>query len=120
MILGEGLRTILAVRATFSGNSVHWAKTHYRRTRFTYAPVADIPNIDQIAIIMDHDDDVIRVVEGDCSAIKRSIIKVSFRRIELPDELRKIASVFVEASPAAFCGKIILVPPSDTVRSLNL
>jgi hypothetical protein len=61
---------------------------------------------------MDHDADIVRVVEGRCGAIKRGIIEVPLRRIDLPDELRKFALVCVVARPAAFGGKIILVLPS--------
>src|SRR5438876_6575897 len=60
---------------------------------------------------MDHDADVIRVIEGRCGAIERRIIEVPFRRGDFPDELCKIVSVCVVAGPAAFCRKVILVPP---------
>jgi len=60
---------------------------------------------------MDDDGDVIRVVEGRRRAIERGGIEMPFRRSELPNELRKIVSVFVVADPAAFRGKIILIPP---------
>jgi len=59
---------------------------------------------------MDHDVDVILVVEGRCAAIKRGIIEVPFRRSDPPNELRKVVPVFVVAGAAAFGGKIILVP----------
>ena len=62
---------------------------------------------------MDHDADMIRVVEGGCAPIERGIIEVPLRRSELPNELRKIAPVFVVAGPAAFRGKIKLVPPME-------
>ena len=68
---------------------------------------------DPPAVIMDHDGDVIRVVEGRRGAIERGIIEVPFRRSELPNQLRKIVPVFVVALPAAFGGKIILVPPLE-------
>jgi hypothetical protein len=60
---------------------------------------------------VDHDGDVIRIVEGRRAAIERGIIEVPLRRSDLPDELRKIVPVFVVAGPAAFGGEIILVPP---------
>jgi len=59
---------------------------------------------------MDHDADVIRVVEGRCCAIERGIIEILFRGSDLPDELREIVPVLIVADPAAFGGKIILVP----------
>ena len=65
------------------------------------------------AVIVDHDGDVIRVVEGRRRAIERGIIEVPLRRSKLPDELRKVVPVFVVAVPAAFGGKIILIPPLE-------
>src|SRR3712207_734946 len=62
---------------------------------------------------MDHDADVIRIVEGRGGAVKRGIIEVALRRGELPDELGKVVPVFVVADPAAFGGKVILVPPLE-------
>src|SRR5262249_24486283 len=56
---------------------------------------------------------MIRVVEGRCAAIKGGIIEVPLRRSDLPNELRKIAPVLLVARPAAFDGKIILVPPLE-------
>ena len=61
------------------------------------------------AVVMDHDADVIGVVEGRCAAIKRSIIEVPLGRGNLPNELRKVAPVFFIACPATVRGKIILV-----------
>jgi hypothetical protein len=65
------------------------------------------------AIIMDHDADMIRIVEGRCAGIERGIVEVPFWRSELPNELRKVVPVFIVAGPAAFRGKIILVPPLE-------
>src|SRR5262245_56023361 len=64
-------------------------------------------------IIMHHDCNVIRMVEGRCATIERRIIEVPLRRSKLPDELRKIVPVFVVACAAAFGGKIKLVPPFE-------
>ena len=38
-------------------------------------------------IVMDHDGDVIRIVEGRGTAIERRIIEIPLRRSKLPDEL---------------------------------
>ena len=65
------------------------------------------------AIIMDYDADVIRVIEGRGAAFERGIIEVPFRRSALPDELGKVVPVLLVAGPAAFGGKIILVPPLE-------
>src|SRR5260370_34033061 len=63
------------------------------------------------AIIMDHDADMIRIVEGRCAAIERGIVEVPFWRSDLPNELSKVVPGCIVANPAAFRGKIILVPP---------
>jgi hypothetical protein len=59
------------------------------------------------AVIMDHDADMIQVVEGRCAASERGIIEVPVRRSDLPNEPGKIVTVFVVAKPPAFCGKIV-------------
>ncbi len=63
------------------------------------------------AIIVNHDVDVIRIVEGCCAALERSIIEVPFRRSDLPNELGKIAPVSSIAGPATRRRKIKLIPP---------
>src|SRR5207253_1134752 len=65
------------------------------------------------AIIMDHDADMIRIVEGRCAALEGGIVEVPFWRSDLPNELRKVVPVFIVAGAAAFGGKIILVPPCE-------
>jgi hypothetical protein len=68
---------------------------------------------DPPAVIVNHDRDVIRVVEGRRCAIECSVVKVPIRRSDLPNKLRKVVAVFVVAEHAAFGGKIILVPPLE-------
>ena len=65
------------------------------------------------AVIVDHDADVIRVVEGRGAAIERGVIEVPLRRRDLPDELRKVVPVLVVAGAAAFGGEIVLIPPLE-------
>jgi hypothetical protein len=57
---------------------------------------------------MNHDADMIRIVEGRRGTIERGLIEVPLRRCELPDELGKVAPVFLVASPAALGGEIAL------------
>ena len=71
------------------------------------------------AVIMDHDGDVVRVVERRRSAIERGIVEIPFRRCDLPDELPEIVPIFVVAEHAAFSGKIILIPPLDSAFGGN-
>ena len=59
-------------------------------------------------VVVNHDCDMIGVVERRGGAIKRGIIEIPLRRSELPDELREVVPVFVVADPAAFGGEIIL------------
>src|SRR5262249_38600227 len=63
------------------------------------------------AVIVDHDGDVIRIVERRRAALESGIVEVPFWRSEPPNELGKIATVFVIAIAAAVGGEIILVPP---------
>src|SRR5215831_12969103 len=72
-----------------------------------------IRQCDSPPIIMNHDADVIRVVERCSTALERCTIKPPLRRRELPDESRKIVPVLVVAGPAALGGKIVLVPPFE-------
>jgi hypothetical protein len=65
---------------------------------------------------MDHDGNVVGIVEGRRGAIERGVIEVPLRRSEAPDELREILSVFVVADQAAFRGEIELVYP-DSLNS---
>jgi hypothetical protein len=60
---------------------------------------------------MDHDHDVIGVVERRCAAIEGRIVEVLLRRSELPNELIEIAPVLVVPGSATFGCKIELVPP---------
>src|SRR5918994_1927677 len=99
---------------TFKGNGRHgddrtFGKPLFQIVIFRFA----FSQAEPPAVIMDHDADVIRVVEGRCAAIERSIIEVPLRRSGLPNELGKVVAVCVVASPAAFRGEIILVPPFE-------
>src|SRR5690348_4156321 len=49
------------------------------------------------AVIMDHDADMIGIVEGGGAALEGGLVEVPFGRSELPDELREIMAVFVVA-----------------------
>src|SRR5580700_284135 len=54
---------------------------------------------------------MIRIVERDCAALERSLVKVPFWRGELPNELRELAPVFFVALPTTLGCEIVLVPP---------
>src|SRR5262249_27408622 len=62
-------------------------------------------------IIVDHDGDVIGVVEGGRGARERGVIEGPPRGGELPDEPVELAPVPGVAGPAALGGEVVLVPP---------
>jgi hypothetical protein len=72
------------------------------------------------AIIVNHDGDVIRIVEGSRAAIECGIIKVPLGRGDLPNELRKLAAVLVVAGSATLSSKVVLVPPLEFGRSVAM
>ena len=63
------------------------------------------------AIIVNHDRDVIRIVERLCAALEGRVIEVPLRRSELPNQLGKLAAIHFVAGPAALGREIELVPP---------
>src|SRR6202158_3543274 len=60
------------------------------------------------AVIMDHDADMIRVLEGGRAAIERGVIELPLRRSDLPNEFCKVVPVLLVAGAAAFGGEIKL------------
>ena len=62
---------------------------------------------------MDHDRDMIRVVEGGGGAIEQSVIEAPLWRRGLPNELGEVVPVFLIAGAAAFSGEIELIPPLE-------
>src|ERR1700676_5213306 len=99
---------------TFKGNGRHgddraFGKPLFKNLIFRLA----FSQTEPPAVIMDHDADMIRIVEGRCAALERGIVEVPFWRSELPNEPGKVVPVGLVASPAAFRGKIILIPPLE-------
>src|ERR671921_1915926 len=112
--IGPGVRVGCSIGITFKGNGGHgddrtFGKPLFQIVIFRFA----FSQAEPPAVIMDHDADVIRVVEGRRAAIERGIIDVPLRRSGLPNELCKIVPVFLVAGPAAFRGEIVLVPPLE-------
>src|SRR5206468_10706181 len=60
------------------------------------------------AIVVNRDRDVIRVVEGRRAAIEGDVVEVPLRRCGPPNELRKVAPVFVVTGPTALGGEVVL------------
>src|SRR5205085_1137149 len=65
------------------------------------------------AIIVNDHADVIRIVEGCCAPIKCSVVEGPFWRRDLPNQLRKLAPIFVVAGLATRRCEVILVPPFE-------
>src|SRR5215207_4048393 len=112
--IGPGVRVGCTIGIAFEGNGGHtneraFGKPLFQIVIFRFA----FSQAEPPAVVMDHDVDMIRVVEGRCAAIERDIIEVPLRRSGLPNELSKIVPVCVVTSPAAFRGDIILVPPFE-------
>jgi len=61
---------------------------------------------DPEAIVVNNNSNVIRIVEGRRGAIEGGIVEVPLGRSDLPNELRKIATVLVVAGPAALRGEV--------------
>ena len=55
--------------------------------------------IEPPSIIVDHDVDMIRIIEGRGAAIKHGVIKRPLGRSELPDQLRKLAPTVFRSRP---------------------
>ena len=62
------------------------------------------------AVVVDHDADVVRVVEGCRGSIKDGIVIVPRRGVELPYELGEIATVRVQSRPGSFGSEVVLIP----------
>src|SRR6185312_17048095 len=99
------------VRIAFQGN-----RRHGDDRRFGKPPLEIIvfrlpgSETEPPAIVVDHDGDVVRVVEGDGRAIERGIVEIPFWRGDLPDELGELTPVFVITGLAAFCREVVLIP----------
>jgi hypothetical protein len=50
-------------------------------------------------VVVDHDIDVIWIVECRCAAIERSIVEVPARRSDPPDQLRKLTPILLVSGP---------------------
>ena len=65
------------------------------------------------AVVVDHDRDVVGVVEGRCAALEGGVVEVPLRGGGPPDELRELAPVLLVPRPAALGGEVVLVPPLE-------
>ena len=70
-----------------------------------------VAQADPPAVVVDHDRDVIRVVERGGAALERGVVEVPLRRGRPPDEPRELAPVALVPGPAALGREVVLVPP---------
>jgi hypothetical protein len=75
-----------------------------------------VGQVEPPAVVVDHDLDVIGVVEGRRAAIEGGVVEVPLRRSGPPNELGEVAPVGVVPGPAAFGGEVVLVPPLQLGR----
>jgi hypothetical protein len=106
--IGAGFRMRRTVGVAFQGDGGHGddrgaSKPLFQIVVFRLA----FRETEPPAVIMDHDADMIGIVERLRGAIECGIVKIPFRRGELPDQLCEIVPVFLIAVPAALggCGK---------------
>src|SRR5262245_4975670 len=93
--IGTGVRVWRTIGITLHGDSGHGDYGSLGQPlfkivilRFTFSQP------DPPAVIMDHDVDMIRIIEGRGAAIECCIIEVPFRRSEPPDKLVELVPVF--------------------------
>ena len=63
------------------------------------------------AVVVDHDRDVVRIVEGRGAALEGCVVEVPPRRGGPPDQLRELAPVSLVAGAAALGREVVLIPP---------
>ena len=90
--IGIVVRVRCAVGIAFEGNRWHGDVRTFREPLFQIVilPLA-FSQPEPPAVIVDHDADMIRVVEGRCAALEGGIVEVPLGRGELPDEPGKVA-----------------------------
>ena len=97
--------------SVIAGTRDHWGLGEPRSSS-PYCGLA-VREPESPAVVVDHDRDVIRVVEGRRAAIEGGVVELPLRRGGPPDQLGELAPVPVVAEPAAFCGEVVLVPPLE-------
>src|SRR5215212_968312 len=101
--INTGIRVRCAVRIAFESDSRHPDDRKFGELLFQGVILRlAIRETESPAVVMDHDADVVRVVEGRGAAIERGLVKVPLRRGELPNEPRELAPIFFVAGAAAF------------------
>src|SRR4051812_22588762 len=63
------------------------------------------------AIVVNHDGDMVWIVEGGRAAVEGGVVELPIRGSDLPDELGEFTPVFFVALLAALGGEVELIPP---------
>src|ERR1700682_1158167 len=106
-----------AIGVTFQGDGGHGDDWTFGEPLFQLVILGlTLSQSEPPAIVMDHDTDVVRVIEGRRRAIERRIVKLPFRRGELPDQLVEVPGVLAVSKPPAFGREVELVPPLELNR----
>jgi hypothetical protein len=112
--IGTGVRVKCPIGIVFQGHRGHGDVRKFGEPLFQLVVVRlAFGQSKPIAIKMDHDADMIRVVEGRGAALEGGLVKGPCGRSGLPDEFRKVVPVSLVAGPAAFRDEVILVPPLE-------
>src|SRR5690242_13922636 len=94
--IGSRLRMRRAVRVTFHSDSGDAdCRTCGEPLLYVLVPGLACGESQPPTIGVDHDADVIRVVERRCAPLERRVAEVPFGRGELPDELVEVAPVLL-------------------------
>src|SRR5207244_8576447 len=100
-----------AIGVTFKGDGGHGDDWTFGEPLFQLVILGlALSQSEPPAIVMDHDTDVVRVIEGRCRAIERRIGELPFRRCKLPDQLVGVPSVLDDTMLPEFGHEIDLIP----------
>jgi hypothetical protein len=112
--IGTGVRVKCPIGIVFQGHRGHCDVRKFGKPLFQLVIVRlAFGQSKPIAIKMDHDADMIRVVEGRGAALEGGLVKGPCGRSGLPDAFRKVVPVSLVAGPAALGGKVKIVPPLE-------
>ena len=109
--VGTGVQVRRAVGVALQGDSGHGDGRKFGEPPLQVIVLRFARHAEPPAVIVDHDRDVIRIVERGRGARERGVVERPLRRGELPDELAEIAPVLTVAGPSALGGEVELVPP---------
>jgi hypothetical protein len=117
LLIGAGIGMGRTVGVTFEGDRRHGdGRAAGERPLEIVVSWLALGQAEPPAVVVNHDVDVVRVVEGCGATVERRLVEVPLGRGRLPDEPGEFASMFVVAGPATFGGEVELVPPGQLRR----